>query len=46
MNNTKNILLVAAITSLLIVGTSIIPAQLFADKDDDEIKKTVTLIQK
>jgi hypothetical protein len=39
MNNTKNILLVAAITSLLIVGTSIIPAQLFADKDDDEIKK-------
>jgi hypothetical protein len=39
MNNTKNILLVAAITSLLIVGTSIIPAQLLADKDDDEIKE-------
>ena len=45
MNNTKNILLVAAITSLLIMGTSIIPMQSFADKDDEE-KKTVILIQK
>lgn len=39
MNNTKNILLVAAITSLLIMGTSIIPIQSYADKDYKEIKK-------
>jgi hypothetical protein len=46
MNNTKNILLVAAITSLLIMGTSIIPMQSYADKEDKEIKKIVILIQK
>ena len=39
MNNTKFILLVAAITSLLIMGTSIIPMQSHADKNDEEIKK-------
>ena len=40
MNNTKkNILLVAAITSLLIMGTSIIPMQSFADRGDDEDEK-------
>lgn len=40
MNNTKNILLMAAITSLLIMGTSIVPMQSYADRDDDDHKKT------
>lgn len=40
MNNTKNILLMAAITSLLIMGTSITPMQSYADRDDVDHKKT------
>jgi hypothetical protein len=40
MNNTKNILLLAAITSLLIMGTSIFPMQSYADRNDDDQKKT------
>ena len=41
MNNTKNVLLIALITSTLVLGTSVIPMQSFADKDDDdEDKKT------
>ncbi len=40
MNNTKNILLMAAITSLLIMGTSIVPMQSYADRDNDNDKKT------
>jgi hypothetical protein len=31
MNNTKNILLMVVITSLLVIGTSTIPMQSFAD---------------
>jgi hypothetical protein len=40
MNNTRNILLVAIITATLVLGTSVIPMQSYADKDDDEDKKT------
>jgi hypothetical protein len=40
MNNTKNILLIAIITATLIMGTSFIPMQSYADKDDHEDKKT------
>ena len=40
MNNTKKILLMAAITSLLIMGTNIVPIQSYADRDDDDQKKT------
>jgi hypothetical protein len=41
MNNTKNILLMAAITSLLIMGTSVVPMQSYADREeDDDHKKT------
>jgi hypothetical protein len=40
MNNTKNILLIALITATLVLGTSIVPLQSYADKDDDEDKKT------
>jgi hypothetical protein len=41
MNNTKNILLIAIITATLVMGTSVIPMQSYADKDDgDEDKKT------
>jgi hypothetical protein len=40
MNNPKNVLLIALITSTLVLGTSVIPMQSFADKDDDEDKKT------
>ena len=39
MDNTKNILLMAAIASLLIIGTSMIPMQSYAALDDDENKK-------
>ena len=39
MNYTKNIFLMAAITSLLIIGTSIIPMQSYAGLDNDENKK-------
>jgi hypothetical protein len=41
MNNTKSILLVAIITATLVMGTSVIPMQSYADRDnnDDEHKK-------
>ena len=39
MNNTKKILLMTAIASLLTMGTSIIPIQSYADMDDKNIKK-------
>jgi hypothetical protein len=39
MNNTKKILLITAIASLLIMGTNIIPIQSYADTDDKNIKK-------
>ena len=40
MNNTKSILLVAIITATLVMGTSVIPMQSYADRgDDDEDKK-------
>ena len=40
MKSTKNILLIALITATLVMGTSVIPMQSYADKDDDEDKKT------
>ena len=39
MNNTKNILLVALITATLVLGTSVIPMQSYADRDDDDNHK-------
>ena len=39
MDNTKNILLIAVLASLLIIGTSMIPMQSYAALDDDENKK-------
>ena len=39
MNNTKNILLMAAITSLLVMGTSITPMHSYAGLYNDENKK-------
>ncbi len=39
MNNTKSILFIATITLLLIMGTTIIPVQSYADRDNDENKK-------
>ena len=39
MDNTKNILLVAIITATLVLGTSVIPMQSYADKDDDDKDK-------
>jgi hypothetical protein len=42
MNNTKNLLLVAAITSLLIIGTSIIPMQSHAGGSDQQKHKIVS----
>ena len=44
MNNSKSILLVAIITATLVLGTSVIPMQSYADRgDDDNTKKTRTL---
>ena len=41
MNNTNNILLVAIITATLVLGTSFIPMQSYADRDNnDDHKKT------
>ncbi len=40
MNNTKNLLLIAIIAITLVLGTSVIPMQSFADKDNDNHKKT------
>ena len=39
MSNTKSLLAIAVITSLLVLGTSIAPMQSFADKGNDEQKK-------
>ena len=46
MNNIKKILLITAIASLLIMGTSIIPIQSHADMDDKNIKKNSDLDSK
>ena len=40
MNNAKSILLVAIITATLVLGTSVIPMQSYADKGNDDYKKT------
>ena len=41
MNNTTNLLTIATITALLIMGTSVIPMQSYADRDNsDDHKKT------
>ena len=39
MSNTKSLLAIAVITSLLVFGTSIAPMQSYADKGNDEQKK-------
>ena len=39
MNNTKSILLVAIIAATLIMGTSVIPMQSYADRDNKRTKK-------
>src|SRR5215213_3992913 len=39
MNNTKNILLVALITATLVLGTSVIPMQSYADRDNNDDHK-------
>ena len=39
MNNTKNILLVAIITAALVLGTSVIPMQSYADRNNDDDHK-------
>ena len=43
MNNTKNILLMAAITSLLVIGTSVIPIQSYAEQHTktDDLKSSI-----
>jgi hypothetical protein len=43
MNNTKNILLMAAITSLLVIGTSTIPMQSYASQHTktDDLKSSI-----
>jgi hypothetical protein len=38
--NTRNLLFIAIIISTLVLDTSVIPMQSYADKDDDEDKKT------
>ena len=40
MNNTKNILIIAAITSLLIMGTSVIPMQSYAGESKNTGSKS------
>jgi hypothetical protein len=39
MNNTKNILLIAIITATLVMGTSVIPMQSYADRDNNDDHK-------
>ena len=39
MNNTKSILLVAIITATLVMGTSVIPMQSYADRGDNDNHK-------
>ena len=43
MNNTRNLLLVAIIAATLVMGTSVIPMQSYADRDNDDNKKSKTL---
>ena len=41
MNNTKSLLLIAIITATLVMGTSVLPMQSYADRDNnDDHKKT------
>jgi hypothetical protein len=40
MNNTKNILLIAIISSILVLGTGVIPMQSYADRNNEDHKKT------
>jgi hypothetical protein len=40
MNNTNKILMMAVITSLLVIGTSLTPMQSFADRDKGDQEKT------
>jgi hypothetical protein len=40
MNNTNKILMMAVITSLLVIGTSLTPMQSFADRDKGDHEKT------
>ena len=39
VNNTKNLLLIAVIATTLVMGTSVIPMQSYADRDNDNHKK-------
>jgi hypothetical protein len=39
MNNTKNLLLIAIIATTLVMGTSVVPMQSYADRDNDDHKK-------
>ena len=39
MNNTKSILLVAIIAATLVMGTSVIPMQSYADRDNNDDHK-------
>ena len=39
MNNTKNILVIALITATLVLGTSVIPMQSYADRDNNDDHK-------
>jgi hypothetical protein len=39
MNNTRNILLVAIIAATLVMGTSVIPMQSYADRDNNDDHK-------
>ena len=40
MNNTRNLLLIAIITATLVMGTSVLPMQSYADRDNNDHKKT------
>ena len=40
MNNTKSLLLIAIIAATLVMGTSVIPMQSYADKENNDHKKT------
>ena len=39
MNNTKNILLLAIIAATVVMGTSVIPMQSYADRDNNDDHK-------
>jgi hypothetical protein len=40
MNSTNKMLMIAVITSLLVIGTSLTPMQSFADRDKGDHEKT------